>query len=263
MKEVQLSPKSQPSYTLEAECITPHNFTGKSIEKISQLKVYYGNVSAPLEEFFEVSGESAEDAGELRIVIKGSVKRTKRIGQGMEGGEILIQGDAGMYVGALMKGGKITVEGDAGDFSGMNMRGGELYIRGNAGSYLGGTYRGDRLGMKGGSIVVEGNAGIETGQFLNGGRIAVRGDAGIFTGVHMKKGVIVVEGEAGERAGAQMIGGTLVAKKGIGSLLPSFDFQGKEEKIELQDETIEGSFKKYTGDHAEKGARGEMYVGSG
>ena len=39
------------------------------------------------------------------------------------------------------------------------MKGGELIIEGNAGNYLGAAYRGDWRGMSGGKILVKGNAG--------------------------------------------------------------------------------------------------------
>jgi len=260
MKEIVLKPLEQPIYTLEAKVITPDNFAGKTLEEISELKVYYGNQTAALKDFFEVSGETSENPEELRIVIDGDVSKTKRIGQEMKAGEILIKGSAGMYVGALMKGGKITVEGNVDSFSGMMMTGGEIHIKGSAGDYLGCTYRGDRLGMRGGVIVVEGDAGIETGQYLNGGKIIVKGSTGAFTGVHMKKGLIVVEGKAGARVGAQMTGGAIVVKGGIESLLPSFDFDEKVENPSVDDESFEGIFDKYSGDYAEKGAKGSLYV---
>ncbi len=259
MEEVFLRALDIPKYTLEAECITPDNFAGKTLEEIGSLKVYYGNVTAELREFFEISGKAGDKPEETRIVIEGDVSLVKRIGQEMSSGEIVVKGSSGMYTGAFMKGGKIVVEGDAGDFSGLMMRGGELHIKGNAGNHLGATYRGDRLGMRGGVIVVEGNAGVETGSFLNGGKIIVKGNTASFTGVHMKKGLIAVLGTAGKRVGAQMIGGVIVANT-IESLLPGFYPEGEEENPEIEDERFEGKFKVYSGHHAERNAKGKLYV---
>lgn len=259
MQEVVLSALEIPSYTLEAECITPENFAGKSAEEIGKLPVYYGNVKAELGEFFEISGKPGDKPEETRIVITGDVSLVKRIGQEMGKGEIVIKGSSGMYTGAYMKGGKIVVEGDSGDFSGLMMRGGELHIMGNAGNYLGATYRGDRLGMRGGIIVVEGNAGLEVGGFLNGGKIIVKGNTGSFAGVHMKKGLIAIYGRAGKRVGAQMIGGTIVANA-IESLLPGFELEGEEENPEIEGERFDGKFRVYSGHHAERNAKGRLYV---
>ena len=58
-----------------------------------------------------------------------------------------------------MKGGRIRVTGNVDAFAGIQMEGGELIVEGNAGDYLGGSYRGDWRGMKGGTIRVKGNAG--------------------------------------------------------------------------------------------------------
>jgi formylmethanofuran dehydrogenase subunit C len=259
MREIILVPKDQPRVGLQAEVIKPEEFAGKDIEEIKNLEVFCGNRKSKLGDFFEVSGSKADDAGELRIVIDGSVSRTKRIGEEMGAGEIQIKGDVDMYVGAKMKGGKIVVEGNADSFAGQQMRGGELLIKGNVKDYLGASYRGDWRGMKGGSIVVEGNAGSELGEFMMGGRIAVKGDCGPFAGVHMKKGLIVIGGSTPGRVGAEMVGGNIVVMGEIESMLPSFMLKGEEENIEIDGERFEGRFEKYSGDHAERNAKGTLY----
>jgi formylmethanofuran dehydrogenase subunit C len=116
MKEVVLKPKSQPAVGLEAEVITPDNFAGKSIEEIKALLVFEGKLERKLSDFFEISGEAGTSSNETSILIDGSVERTKRIGQEMKGGEIVIRGDVGMHIGSKMRGGKITVMGNADAF---------------------------------------------------------------------------------------------------------------------------------------------------
>jgi formylmethanofuran dehydrogenase subunit C len=259
MKEVVLTPKEQPSYGLIAECISCDVFAGKSIDEIKALPVYYGNKQGELGDFFEISGEVASSAEEQRIVIAGDVPKTRWIGKEMSAGEIVVKGSAEMYVGAWMRGGKIIVEGNVGAFSGMLMQGGELYVKGNAGDYLGCSYRGEWRGMRGGTIIVEGNAGMEVGQNLNGGRIFVKGSVESFAGVRMKKGLLVV-GSATDRVGAQMVGGTIVVLGNVLRLLPSFDPAGEVENPSVADESFEGVFNKYTGDHAERHAKGVLYV---
>ncbi|NOZ58557.1 MAG: formylmethanofuran dehydrogenase subunit C [Euryarchaeota archaeon] len=259
MREVVLTPKEQPPYGLIAECISCDVFAGRSIEEIEALPVYYGNRQGKLGDFFDVAGEPADKAGELRIIIEGDVTKTRWIGRDMSAGEIVIKGSADMYVGAWMSGGRIVVEGDVGTFSGMQMRGGELHVKGSAGDYLGCSYRGEWRGMSGGRIVVEGNAGAEVGQNLNGGRIFVRGSVDTFAGVRMKKGLLVV-GSAIDRVGAQMTGGAIVVLNGVQRLLPGFDPAGDVENPEIEGESFEGVFRKYTGDHAERNARGVLYI---
>ncbi|RMF89441.1 MAG: formylmethanofuran dehydrogenase subunit C, partial [Methanobacteriota archaeon] len=182
MKEVVLTPKEQPAVGLEAESISPDVFAGKTSAEIGQLRVYEGKVERSLGDFFKVSGDAGASADETRIVIEGDVKKTKRIGQGMTAGEILIRGSAGMHLGSKMRGGTITVEGDVDAFACQEMRGGEVHIKGNAGSYLGAAYRGNWRGMRGGTITVDGSVGSEMGTFMRGGKIVVKGDAGMFAG---------------------------------------------------------------------------------
>lgn len=258
-KEIVLKPKAQPATSLEAEAINPDAFAGKDLEEIKNLEVYHGNRKAKLGDFFEVSGEKVEDAARLRIMIDGDVGRTKRIGQGMSTGEIVIKGNADMYLGARMKGGRIVLHGDAESFAGLQMEGGELVIKGNASNYLGAAYRGDWRGMRGGTIIVEGNVGSEAGEYMKGGKIHVKGNAGPFMGLHMSKGLIVLDGRAESRLGAQMTGGEIVAG-GAGSILPGFKMEGEVKDPKLDGEAFKGVYSKYSGDHAEYKAGGALYI---
>lgn len=259
MKEIILTPKEQPKVPLEAEIIKPEIFAGKTLKEIEALDIFYGNAKAKLGEFFKVSGERVDDPKELRIVIAGDASRTKRIGQEMSAGEIVIKGSVDMYVGKKMKGGRIIVEGNADSFAGQQMSGGELIIKGNASDYVGSSYRGDWRGMTGGKIIVEGNAGNENGEFMLGGVIHIRGSSGILSGLHMKKGLIIIEGETPARAGAQMTGGTLVVGK-VGKMLPSFKLEGEEKDIAIDGVEFKGTYLRYSGDYAEMHPKGLLYV---
>lgn len=259
MKEIILTPKELPEVGLIAETIKPDLFAGKKPRKIASLEIFCGNQLKKLADFFEISGKSADDASEIRIVIKGDISKVKMVGKGMKAGEIVIEGNAGMYVGENMRGGKIKVLGNADSFAGQMMRAGELIIKGNAGDYLGAAYRGDWRGMKGGEIVVEGNAGAETGLFMVGGKITIKGDCGSFAGVHMKKGLIIIEGSTPNRAGGEMTGGSIVVM-GDTELLPTFTPEKEEKNIEIDGEKLKGTFQIYSGDHAERGAKGALYV---
>lgn len=258
MKELILTPKELPDAGLIADTIKPDIFAGKSTGEIASLLIFCGNQRKKLGAFFDISGNSAEDPSEIRIVIKGDITKVKMVGKGMKAGEIVIEGSAGMYVGEEMRGGKITVKGDADSFAGQTMRAGELVIKGNAGDYLGAAYRGDWRGMRGGIITVDGDAGAETGLFMVGGKIKIKGNCGAFAGVHMKKGLIIIEGKAQERAGAEMTGGSIVIM-GDTELLPTFAPEKEEKDIEIDGEKLKGTFQLYSGDHAERNAKGKMY----
>jgi formylmethanofuran dehydrogenase subunit C len=259
MKEIILKPKELPEVGLIADTIKPDVFAGKDTEEIRSLEIFCGNQLSKLADFFEVTGESSGDAKDIRIVITEDIPKTKMVGKGMKAGEVIIRGNAGMYVGAEMRGGKITVEGNAGPFTGQRMRGGELIIKGNAGDYLGASYRGDWRGMRGGTILVEGNAGSEVGLFMVGGKITIKGNCGTFAGVHMKKGLIIIEGSTPNRAGAEMIGGSIVIK-GDTEVLPTFRPEKKDKDLEINGEVHKGTYQVYSGDHAERNAKGALYI---
>jgi len=258
VKEVVLEPVSQPECGLVAEVVSCDVFAGRSRKEIEELEVYAGNRRRKLGDFFSVSGSAADSPEETRIVIAGSVERTKWIGRGMSAGEIVVEGSTGMYTGAWMKGGRIVVKGSVDSFAGMMMDGGELVVQGDAGDYLGCAYRGEWRGMRGGSIVVHGNAGSEAGHCLSGGRVTVKGRAESFAGVRMHSGLLVL-GSAERRVGAQMTGGSIVVLAET-ELLPSFELIERVTSPEIEGVRFEGVFEVYAGDLAERNAKGRVYV---
>lgn len=140
METVTLTIKNQPELYLEADTIAPDAFAGKKAEEIADLPpVYVGREQHRLGgDFFEVSGKAGATPEETKIVVGGDLSRVKYIGMKMTGGEVVVNGNADMYVGgAWMQGGKITVNGNVDAFAGTGMKGGELVINGNAGNYLG------------------------------------------------------------------------------------------------------------------------------
>jgi formylmethanofuran dehydrogenase subunit C len=114
------------------------------------------------------------------------------------------------------------------------MEGGELIIDGNAGDYLGATYRGDWRGMKGGKIVVSGNAGSDLGEAMVGGEIVVKGNADLQAGIHAHGGKIIIEGDAESRVGAQMTKGEIIVLGKIGYWLPGFIYKN-DDQIDYDD----------------------------
>lgn len=259
MKKIILTPINQPDVGLIADEITPDTFAGKKIDEIRSMELLCGNREKKLGEFFEVSGGGAGEAKDIQIIIDGDISKTKMVGKNMKSGEIVIKGNAGMYAGANMRGGRMIIEGNADSFAGQKMRGGELVIKGNSSDYLGATYRGDWRGMKGGTITVDGNAGTEVGSYMVGGKITIKGNCGPFAGVHMKKGLIVIEGQAPKRVGGQMIGGSIVVQ-GDTEVLLTFKLEKEEKGIKIDGEAFSGTYKIYSGDHAERGAKGTLYV---
>lgn len=252
---------------IEAECLTPDNFAGKSAGEIATLPVQHGNTQVPLGEFFSVSG----DASDKDILLEGDCSRVKYIGSGMASGRITVHGNVGMHAGAEMTGGEIHVFGNASDWLGAEMRGGHVHIHGDAGHLVGAAYRGSQVGMRGGEILIEGKAGDEVGARLRRGLIAVGGDIGDFAGVSMIAGSIFVFGKPGSRPGAGMKRGSLVFGGGVPTLLPTFRFdcdyrpvflnvylrQLRAWKFPIHDHLFTGFWQRHSGDLLSSG-KGEI-----
>jgi len=244
---------------VEAECISPDAFLGKTLEEIAKLKLWEGNRERKLGELFHIEGEGAAKPEEVSIQVLGDVQKVRRIGAGMTAGEIIIHRDSGIHLGEEMKGGKITVAGDADSWTGAMMKNGFIEVKGNAGDYVGAAYRGSVKGMRGGSIIIHGNAGNELGGFMRGGLIKVYGGVGQFAGMHMKNGTIFVGDNSEGRAGAEMKGGKIVVRGNVPSVLPTFNIDSIKAKVKVDGEEIAGPFYLFVGDLTEEGD-GKLYV---
>lgn len=270
--EMILRPKFTTKIPIEAECITPDSFSGKSAQEIGNLRIFVGNKQKMLGEVFDIAGGPGSDD---EIVVEGDVSNVKHIGAEMSFGKLTIRGDVGMHLGRGMKGGEIVVHGGVGDWAGAEMREGVMMIKGDVGNFLGAAYRGSKSGMRGGTIVVSGDAGHEIGEFMRRGVIAVAGNISSFAGAHMKGGTILCFGKMGERAGGEMDRGTIVAFKEI-ERLPTFRYELTYNPIFLRvflkklmgyglpikQEHISGMYDRYRGDLAALG-KGEILVWRG
>jgi formylmethanofuran dehydrogenase subunit C len=250
---------TQPAVPLEADVIAPQRLEGLTAAEVAAMALQYGNQRAQIGDFFQVEG--AGD-GEIRIV--GDVSRVKRMGTGMTGGRILIEGDAGMHLGAGMAGGEIRVQGNVGDWLGAEMSGGRITVSGNAGHMVGSALRGSRSGVQGGEIIVLGNAGNEVGGGTRRGLIAIGGDCGDFAGVNMLAGTLVVLGHLGWRPGAGMRRGTIVSMH-TADLLPTFGYACAYRPVALRlvlchlrrrglpvtDVQLNGRYRRWSGDGVE------------
>jgi formylmethanofuran dehydrogenase subunit C len=258
---VILRPKYLFKIPVEAECISPDQFIGKSLNEISELQLWEGNKQRNLSDLFDIEGnvDGTEPPEKFTIQLLGDVSRVRRIGTGMTKGEVLIHRDSGTHLGEEMKGGKITVGGNADSWTGAMMKNGLIEIKGDAGDYVGSAYRGSIKGMKGGAIIIHGNVGSELGLFMAKGLIKVDGNAGSFVGMHMKDGTIYVKGNSAGRAGAQMTGGKIVVGGNIPSVLPTFSIESIKSKVKVDTEEAKGPFYLFVGDRTEEGD-GKLYI---
>jgi len=256
---VTLRPKGSFKVPVDAECLTPDIFAGKSNREITALKLHEGNRERALGELFEVKGEGGKTPKEVSIQILGDVRKVRRIGAHMSTGEIVVHGDVGMHLGEEMTGGRITVTGSADSWAGSMMKKGTIEIKGDAGDYVGAAYRGSTVGMSGGTILIHGNAGNEVGCFMRKGLIKVYGNAGNFAGMHMRNGTILIQGNSEGRAGAEMTGGRIVVCGFIPSILPTFTIDSVRPKVKVEEEEVPGPFYMFVGDLTE-GGDGRLYV---
>ena len=111
---------------------------------------------------------------------------------------------------------ELIVEGEAGDFYGALNTSAILNLNGNAGRFVGDC-------MSGGGIIINGNAGFGVGSYLGGGIIVIRGDCADNTGQMKKAGVVIIDGNVGENAGYLQSDGEMIitgsAGKGLGEFI--------------------------------------------
>jgi formylmethanofuran dehydrogenase subunit C len=222
-----------------------------------------GTGSVAVGDLFTVSGERSS-----RIRLVGDLSQFEGLGTGLDGGEVVIEGDGGPHIGARMRRGQITVTGNAGWGAGLEMAGGVLEIAGSAGARAGGASPGAKRGMTGGEIVVRGSAGPEVGACMRRGLVAVGGDAGEGAGRATIAGTVVIFGATGPNPGQWSKRGTVVA---LGSVTPSATYRyactfrpqylglllrylGDRRRLPVTREHLMGSYRRYSGDLAELGA---------
>jgi formylmethanofuran dehydrogenase subunit C len=257
---IVLTPLRKFQFPVMAECINPSVFQGKSADEIAALPLWEGNKQKKLGDLFKVEEDKAESPN---ITINGDVGEVRRIGLGMKDGEIIINGNAGMHLGAKIAGGNIIVHGDVAGWAGAEMKGGMIEIHGNAGDYLASPYRGSSVGMHGGKIIVHGNVGSDVAVFMHGGVIRIQGSAGQFLGFRMRDGTIYVEKDAGTRVGACMTRGKIVVAGFLEEVLPTFTIDSVKPKVKVEEtESVSGPFYVFLGDLAENG-RGKLFVSKG
>lgn len=253
MKEITLTIKRELQLPVDASAISPDKLAGQSIKEIEGIKIWEGNRQVAFADIFKVSEKTEGSGNEITIRVVGNAAKIRKIGYRTSTGSIIVEGNAGMYVGEEMSGGSILVTGDAGSWLGTKMKGGQIEIKGSAGDLVGAGYRGTTLGMKVGTILIRGNAGQEVGCWMQNGTIRIKGNTGLLPGIHMRDGTIVIEGNCEGRAGGQMKSGKIIICGKTPAVLPSFAFEEIRERVKFGEEKITGPFYMFSGDMNENG----------
>jgi len=146
-----------------------------------------------------VNTELKESVNGVPVKVK-NVSHLHGLAAGLKHGEIVIQGDAGDYVGVLNAGATIRVTNNA-----------ARYVADN---------------MTAGTVVIEGNADYGTGQYCYGGLVIVRGNSGDFTATMNKGATIIVCGNVGDEVGTYMLKGDLIVLGNAGEHFANYLIRG-------------------------------------
>lgn len=106
--------------------------------------------------------------------------------------------------------GDIHVVGSVGRYCASGMKGGTLIIDGNAGDFLGAPHAPARHGMSGGRLLVGGSAGRYAAYRMRRGELLVEGDLDDFAASHMVAGTVVVGGRSGQHLAFAMRRGSIL-----------------------------------------------------
>lgn len=195
---------------------------------LARMIVGAGRRPLELGDVFLLSGEPGRS-----IVIEGSTERIDGIGAGLDGGTMIVEGDAGAAAARGMRGGQLEIRGNAGAHLASGMRRGLVLVGGSAGAQVGAAYPGERFGMAGGMVVIGGTAGERAGDRMRRGTILVRGAVGPAAGSRMMGGTIWTERGFGDGPGPLMRRGTLIGPSAE-RLLPTFADCGHHDMVILR-----------------------------
>ncbi len=122
-------------------------------------------------------------------------------------------------LGAGLKHGELVVQGNAGDYLGVLNAGATIKVARNAGRYVADN-------MTAGAVIVEGSTEYGAAQYCYGGTVVVRGDAGDFTATMNKGATVIVCGDVGDEVGTYMLKGDLVIVGNAGKNLANYLIRG-------------------------------------
>ena len=131
------------SRTVDCRALLPLALQCKTVADIAAIKLA-ANLSVA--DAFEISIEATDAA---KITFKNTTSFHQYIGFGMTAGQIVVEDDAGDFLGAQLQNGVLICKGNAAARAGDRMRRGMLLIEGNAGEYCGSDMMAGTLGVLG------------------------------------------------------------------------------------------------------------------
>lgn len=153
---------------------------------------------------------NAQDLKAVNRALKGSVN----------GQPVIVKNVSHLHgLAAGLKHGEVVVQGNAGDYLGVLNAGATIKVTRNAGKYVADN-------MTAGTVIIEGSAEYGAGQYCYGGTVVVRGDAGDFTATMNKGATIIVAGNIGREAGTYMLKGDLIVVGNAGDNFANYLIRG-------------------------------------
>jgi formylmethanofuran dehydrogenase subunit C len=269
VKPLTFSLRQRPDQRLDLSPLVPHLLSGKTAAQIERVQLQTTCYRVNVGDVFRLR---IGDAGRIRI--EGASERFDHIGQGMTGGEVVVDGDVGIQAGRLMTGGRLILRGNTGPWAASGMKDGVIEILGATDAYLGGPLAGEMTGMRGGVVVVRGSAGERAGDRMRRGTIIIEGEAGSYAGSRMIAGTLIVAKKAGPLPGFLMKRGSIVLGGGCVLMSPTFTDCGHHELLAMRlwamliyphsqraASLLQRPLQRLAGDMAVLG-KGEIFIGS-
>lgn len=129
---------------IDCRALSPQALQGKTAAEISTIKLTKHLTAG---EVFEVSVDDSVEA--LKVTFKNTSSQHAYIGFGMATGQVIVEADAGDFLGAQIQSGILICKGNAGARAGDRMRRGMLLIEGNVGDYCASDMMAGTLGVLG------------------------------------------------------------------------------------------------------------------
>jgi formylmethanofuran dehydrogenase subunit C len=168
-------PRTGPQ-PIDGSCLRPDTLGAMNRAALVAQTLRIGRDVVPLSECFDITHEAlAESHAQPTLIIRAAPPLDR--------------------LGELMQHGSLIIEGDAGDDLGASMHDGLIRVTGSAGHRVGGPAPTRDRGMTGGEILVHGSAGDRVGLL-------------------MRRGLIVIAGPVGQSPGYRTLAGTIALLQG-------------------------------------------------
>jgi formylmethanofuran dehydrogenase subunit C len=178
--------------SIDASSIRRSSMVGKSRSAIESIQLVADGTPVDLVDLFDLTVDDFEPD---LIVVQGDLANVHGLGAKHDKGEFQVTGTVGDSLACGMVGGRIMVDGDAGAF-------------------VGGPIASHASGMSGGVVIINGSVGAYAGHRMRRGTLMVQGDAGAMLAASMVAGTICIGGVVGNQMAVAMRRGSIVLANG-------------------------------------------------